>query len=256
MDLRKRRFYFGCRCPGDSRERTMKQTLVLFLTTAFLLMTAHRLPAPISEEPPVTPNPKPKRDTRQVSKSKPEAAFKTKANPATLRFTGTWIGTTLNRISNGSSTGSSAYVIKISGDERTVWINWNKSGTNVTGTGLRASCDRFRETLTWSLTQQGSIEKDSLRMNANGTASFVREGSTYTATGTLSRQDFSPAPSVPQTTTLSPQSSGLPTAQPVPGQPGYVFSPFAPDSGYVDVRGFPSGTEVKDPYTNKLFLVP
>jgi hypothetical protein len=42
----------------------------------------------------------------------------------------------------------------------------------------------------------------------------------------------------------------------VPGKPGLVISPFAPDSGYVDVTGFPPGTEVEDPYTGKTFLTP
>ena len=47
-----------------------------------------------------------------------------------------------------------------------------------------------------------------------------------------------------------------PYAPPVAGKPGFVTSPYAPYSGYVDVRGFPPGTEVKDPYTQKIFLVP
>jgi hypothetical protein len=43
---------------------------------------------------------------------------------------------------------------------------------------------------------------------------------------------------------------------PVPGRNGFVTSPFSPDSGYIDVRGFAPGTPVKDPYTGKIFLTP
>jgi hypothetical protein len=47
-----------------------------------------------------------------------------------------------------------------------------------------------------------------------------------------------------------------PTAKPVPGKPGYVFSPFDPSGGYVDVNGYTAGQKVKDPYSGKIFLVP
>jgi beta-lactamase regulating signal transducer with metallopeptidase domain len=42
----------------------------------------------------------------------------------------------------------------------------------------------------------------------------------------------------------------------IDAKPGFVGSPYAPDLGYVDVRGFPPGTEVKCPYTGHIFFVP
>lgn len=48
----------------------------------------------------------------------------------------------------------------------------------------------------------------------------------------------------------------LPYGIPVPNKAGFVTSPYAPKAGFVDVRNFPSGTEVKDPYTGKTFLTP
>lgn len=63
-----------------------------------------------------------------------------------------------------------------------------------------------------------------------------------------------PTPAVTDTTT-SPQRN-LPYGTPVAGKAGFVTSPYAPYAGYVDVRGFPPNTEVKDPYSGKIFLVP
>jgi len=62
-------------------------------------------------------------------------------------------------------------------------------------------------------------------------------------------------PSSSPTHTTSTQAQ-FPTAKPVPGKPGYVFSPFDPSGGYVDVTGYSSGQKVKDPYSGKIFLVP
>ncbi|HEX8373486.1 MAG TPA: hypothetical protein VF585_11945 [Chthoniobacterales bacterium] len=53
----------------------------------------------------------------------------------------------------------------------------------------------------------------------------------------------------------TPVVQDYPTAKAVEGKPGFVNSPFG-GSGIVDVRGYPPGTEVKDPYTGKVFLVP
>jgi hypothetical protein len=74
---------------------------------------------------------------------------------------------------------------------------------------------------------------------------------TATPTATTSQPPVRPA-SVPPVRT----KRDIPYAIPVPNKPGFVTSPYAPKQGLVDVRGFPSGTEVKDPYSGKTFLTP
>jgi hypothetical protein len=74
-----------------------------------------------------------------------------------------------------------------------------------------------------------------------------------------------PAESATTTTPASPSplplhanresSPPVPYASPVPNKPGFVYSPYNPKF-LIDVRGFPPGTEVKDPNTGKPFKVP
>jgi hypothetical protein len=64
----------------------------------------------------------------------------------------------------------------------------------------------------------------------------------------------------PEPRTSSPaqasSSTAFPTAKAVPDKPGYVFSPFDSSGRYVDVSGYTPGTKVKDPWTDKIFIVP
>jgi TIR domain len=42
----------------------------------------------------------------------------------------------------------------------------------------------------------------------------------------------------------------------LPGNPGFVKSPYAPSKGLLDIRRYHSGTQVKCPFTGKIFVVP
>lgn len=104
-------------------------------------------------------------------------------------------------------------------------------------------------------------------VTAPGRTVTVPPTSTTTQRRTVNRQDQSQSSASPPTVTErskpSPSPSRsvtsqtqYPTAKPVPGKPGYVFSPFDQSGGYVDVTGYSPGQKVKDPYSGKIFLVP
>jgi hypothetical protein len=64
------------------------------------------------------------------------------------------------------------------------------------------------------------------------------------------------APQKPASPSATSAQTEYPTAKPVPAKPGYVFSPFDPKGRYVDVSGYTPGSKVKDPWTDKIFVVP
>jgi hypothetical protein len=48
----------------------------------------------------------------------------------------------------------------------------------------------------------------------------------------------------------------FPVAKAVPGKPGLVYNPFDPKGGLIDVSGYAPGSKVKDPDSQKIFVVP
>ncbi len=51
-------------------------------------------------------------------------------------------------------------------------------------------------------------------------------------------------------------SGRLPYGNKVADRDGFVTSPHSQNSALIDVRGFPRGAEVTDPWTGEKFLVP
>jgi hypothetical protein len=84
-----------------------------------------------------------------------------------------------------------------------------------------------------------------------------------TAAPRVARKETTPSKTKQPSSTKPPSPSQasaaeaeFPTAKLVPGKSGYVVSPFDSSGRYVDVSGYASGSKVKDPWTNKIFIVP
>lgn len=55
---------------------------------------------------------------------------------------------------------------------------------------------------------------------------------------------------------IAPSQPQFPVAKAVPGKPGLVYNPFDSKGGLIDVSGYASGSKVKDPDSQKIFVVP
>ena len=92
------------------------------------------------------------------------------------------------------------------------------------------------------------------RRPESDTATTQQPSRTSSRVAETKKTAVEPKPSPPSQ--ASSTSTAFPTAKAVPGKPGYVVSPFDSSGRYVDVSGYTPGTKVKDPWTDKIFVVP
>jgi len=174
----------------------------LLLITAFLLVTTHRLPAPIFEAPapsatPISKQPKAKPRIKSSENERPQAAQTAPKRAAS--FAGTWTGTAQGQGNTtfGKQANTSTYSIQISPDEKTLSVN--QKGNYYSNVRLSdIACRRQKDSLTWSYETTALVRVTglcTLHLKADGTAELEDERRYHSVdqfilkiTGTLLRQ--------------------------------------------------------------------
>jgi hypothetical protein len=155
------------------------------LVIVVMLVTGHRLPAPISEE---TPAPQP----AATAKPRPKVVIvKSKPKPTPISFAGTWTGVTSGACTNDGVNHSYNFTMTISADERTV--SWQFGGQS-----YQHPCYRAGDTIRWDDTNDAATSTTSLRISANGRTltylgkstitTWPLEGVVCTSTGVLTKR--------------------------------------------------------------------
>jgi hypothetical protein len=238
------------------------RTSRLLLVAALLLITAHRLPAPIQEVPEnPTPaleqsaKPKPKRTTKpKVAADKAESSVsvpqraRTAAHTATPnqnRFDGTWIGT----LNNLPFAGNVEFTLMVTGNGMSVIEKSANFGTNTFQVNCDSNTMSWVTGSSWTLTPNPDSQTALVTCNNPG----------FFGVGAFSLSTVFRKAAVTQTTVpvASQGRNTVPVAKSVPNKPGFVYNPFKPNSHILlDVRGKPSGTKLIEPGSGKTFVVP
>ncbi len=134
------------------------------------------------------------------------------------------------------------YAFRRHGDESTTAATTETTSSDVTAPGQAVPQPEVASVPQ----QQRRFESESTQVpRSSASPRVTRKETARTTPSSSSSSSHASTPSV-----------DFPTAKSVPGKPGYVFSPFDSSGRYVDVSGYVSGSKVKDPWTDKIFIVP
>jgi hypothetical protein len=243
---------------ANAQDRFLRRTFSLSLIAAFLFATAHRLPAPIQEiqespTPASEEQTKPKR-TRAKSRNTDENSATSispaakQSTPEPTKFAGTWTGTV--NVPNPLIGGNTQCTYIVNSVENAVKENCERFTPNTSPATISGNTITWKNGLFNEYTNSLTVANGGRTGQIAITSAWGKGSGTVTRTGPA--EDF-PIPGGAQTK----RGPEIPTAKPVPDKPGFVYNPFDSNTTVLlDVRGKPSGTKLKDPFSGKLFIVP